>query len=300
MSSVHKILAPAAMLAVLVAAGTAQAYTVPPFSAPGINNPGYPDFTFGVLQANLWDAQFENVGSKNSPVWELTINSGAQNVGVFNFQSGAYTVGSETISLTAYFNNKGQLITSDPNALKITGSLYPSGCLPTTASPNTPTACGYGSRPTGVTWASVKNQTLWSASLTSFGVNTANDALGFNTSNFGGWADQSQFTGGSTSESLWLYALINTGNTYCVAPRPGNNCNNAPSQNGTFPYSTSNSAWNTFLKDLASGKGLSAATFYGIGGIATVPIPGALLLLGSGLAGLGGMLRRRREKALEA
>ena len=99
MSSVRRIIARAAVVAVLAAAGTAQAYTVPPFTAPGINNPGYPDFNFGVLQANLWDADFTNVGTKSSPVWELTINSRAQNVGVFNFQSGAYTVGSETITV---------------------------------------------------------------------------------------------------------------------------------------------------------------------------------------------------------
>jgi hypothetical protein len=279
-----KLLTSAAILAALAASGAAQAYTDPGFSAPGINSPGYPDFVSGVLNANLsanlqWNA---NADGHHDGAYVLSINdSGSNAVGAFNFPSGAYLVGNEKIAVTAYFDSTGHLLTGGGfnDSYTISGSL---------AAWNNPS---FGTAPAGYNWSAQPFETLFSAQLTGFGVDSTHEALGFNTSNFGGWANQ--FSGGSTSESLWLYGLISTGGTYCVGPRPNNNCTASPSQNGTFPFSTSNSAWNTFLNELKNHSPLKQASFTGIGEIATVPLPAALWLLGSGLIGLGGAFRRR-------
>jgi hypothetical protein len=289
MSSLSRVLTGAAVLAALAASSAAQAYTDPPFSAPGTNNPGYPDFVSGAASASVqnvenfqWNA---NADGHGNGAFVLTINEATQNVGVFNFPSGAYTVGNESLSVTAYFDKAGNLITNNSNMK----NLYEvEGSLNASSNPN------FGTAPSGFSWAAVPaNTLLFKATLTSVGVDMTHDALGFNTSNFSGWADQKQFTTGSP-ESLWLYALINTGNVYCVLPRPGNNCNNSPSQTGTLPYSTTNTAWNSFLNELKNKNNLKNATFAGIGAIATVPLPAAFLLFGSGLLGLGGSFRRRQ------
>jgi hypothetical protein len=287
MSSLSRVLTGAAVVAALAASSAAQAYTVPGFSAPGIASPGYPSFVSGAQSANVDDVDFRwnaNADGHKTGAYELTINQSAQNVGVFNFPNGAYTVNNESIQVTAWFDASGNLITNN-QYLKDTYTIK--GSLNASNNPN------YGTAPGWVSWKAQPVETLFSASLTGVGVDLTHDALGFNTSNFGGWANQQQFTGGSQNESLWLYALINTGNLYCVAPRPGNNCNNNPSQTGTLPYSTSNTAWNTFLKELKNHSGIKEATFYGIGLIATVPLPAGILLFGSGLLGLGGFFRRR-------
>jgi hypothetical protein len=286
MSSFSRVLTGAAVLAVLAASGAAQAYTDPAFSAPGIANPGYPDFVSGVLNANLEAADLEwnaNADGHGHGAFQLTIDQSAANVGVFNFPSGAYLVGSETIKLTANFDSKGNLLTGTGfnNSYEIDGS------LPASNHPS------FGTAPGGFSWGAQPVEKLFGVSLTSFGVDSTHEALGFNTNNFSGWANQQQFTGGSTAESLWLYALINTGNLYCVGPRQNNNCNNPPLQNGTFPFTTSNSAWNTFLSELKNHSQLKAASFFGIGEIATVPLPAAIWLLTGGLAALGGRFRRR-------
>jgi hypothetical protein len=293
MLSLPKALTGAAVVAALAASSAAHAYTNPPFSAPGIANPGAPAFVSGVQSANVDDIDFQwnaNADGHHDGAYVLSINESAQNVGVFNFPSGAYTVGNESVEVTAYFDSKGNLITNNQylkNTYEVEGSLNAS------SSPN------FGTAPGGYKWtAQPANTVLFSANLTSVGVDSAHDALGFNTDNFSGWANQKQFTGGSTSESLWLYALINTGNLYCVLPRPGSNCNNNPNQTGALPYSTTNTAWNNFLTELKNHSGVKDATFYGIGAIATVPLPAGLLLFGSGLAALGGAFRRRRSPEL--
>jgi hypothetical protein len=289
MSSLPRVLTGAAVLAALAASSAAQAYTNPPFSAPTVGSPGAPDFVSGVQSANVDDIDFKwnsNADGHNDGAYVLSINESAQNVGVFNFPSGAYTVGNEAVSLTAYFDSKGNLITNNKylsNTYEVEGTLNASN------NPN------FGTTPAGFKWGAVTTNTvLFSEHLTGVGVDSAHDALGFTTDNFGGWANQQQFTGGVNSETLWLYALINTGNVYCVLPRPGSNCNNNPSQTGALPYSTSNTAWNNFLSEIKNHSGIKSATFYGIGAIATVPLPAGLLLLGSGLLGFGGMFRRRQ------
>lgn len=290
MSSLSRALTGAAVLAALAASSAAQAYTNPPFSATGIANPGAPAFVSGVQSANVSDLNFAwnaNADGHKDGAYVLTINESAQNVGVFNFPGGSYTVGNESVQVTAFFDASGNLITNNKylaNTYEVEGSL------------NASTSPNFGTAPGGYSWKAQPVETLFSATLTGVGVDLAHDALGFNTSNFGGWADQKQFTGGSTSESLWLYALINTGNLYCVLPRPGSNCNNNPNQTGTLPYSTTNTAWNNFLTELKNHSNVKNATFYGIGAIATVPLPAGLLLFGSGLAALGAFRRRRSSE----
>jgi|SRR5271165_2296907 len=285
MSIRSRVLTGAAVLVALAASGAAQAYTNPPFTAPGIANPGYPAFVSGVTTANLYSIGFQwnaNADGHHDGAYVLSINEKTQNAGAFNFQSGAYLIGNENIQLTANFSKTGQLLTGGywSNTYEVEGSVA--------ASKNP----SYGTAPSGFSWNAQPNELLFSESLTGFGVDLTHDALGFSTSNFGGWANQKQFTSGGP-ESLWLYALISTGNLYCVAPRTNNNCNNAPLQNGTFPYVTTNSAWNNFLKQLSTHSGLTSATFNGIGEIATVPVPPSVWLLGSGLLGLFGVRRRK-------
>jgi hypothetical protein len=285
MSSLSRALTGAAALAALAASGAVQAYTVPSFSTPGVPNPGYPSFVSGVQSANLEDVDLKwnsNADGHNHGAFQLTINEEAQNVGIFNFPTGAYIVGNESIKVTANFDSTGHLLTNMANTYEIDGSLK---------AWNSP---DFGTKPPNVNWSTQPVEKLFSVSLSNVGVDSTHEALGFTTKNFGGWANQHQFTGGSTSESLWLYALISTGNLYCVLPRPGNNCNNSPSQQGTLPFTLANSSWNTFLSELKNHTQLKEAKFIGIGVIATVPLPAALWLLSGGLAGLGVFGRRSK------
>src|SRR5262245_53305199 len=100
MSSLSRVLTSAAVLAALAASSAAQAYTDPGFSAPGIASPGYPDFVSGVLNGSVtaslqWNA---NADGHHDGAYVLSISDDGPNaVGVFNFPSGAYLVGTETI-----------------------------------------------------------------------------------------------------------------------------------------------------------------------------------------------------------
>jgi hypothetical protein len=270
MKNFGNILTGAAVVAALAVAGAAHAATNPPFSAPGVSSPGYPDFISGNYEATL-TSSMETVGKTKETVFTLSISGSDPNLGVFNFPGADYLAGNETISLTANFTSTGQLITGLSNTFKVTGS------LPASSNPT------YGTAPAGFSWSAQPNETLFSATLTGYGVDSTHEGLGFVATDFGGWADQKQFTNGSTTESLWLFELSSL----------------LPASSGTSQIQslTNNAGWNAFLAELKSGSALKAADFYLLGGIATVPLPAAFWLLLSGIAAVG-VIGRRRSRLL--
>jgi hypothetical protein len=175
-------------LAVSAGAGVANASSLPNFSAPGIGQPGFPDFAALNFSASLQ-------GSSQSG-YVLTITGRDPNFGAFNFKGGSYDVGNEEIELTAHFTSTGQLIKSQPNTIEIFGSLPAS---------NRPSS---GKAPKGESWSKQPFELLFEAVLTGVGADLKKDALGFSTKDFSGWADQRRFTGSANpTESLWLYSI---------------------------------------------------------------------------------------------
>jgi len=248
---------------VLMAAGSAHAFTVIPFTAGGVAPDGYPDFWSENGSATLTQAKH---GGNFTFTYTDIFNSKscATCAAVFNFPSGAYAVQNLDLTVTATFNTSGQFLS---------GNYSIAGSLPPLASPT------YGSAPGGYNWTSTTSP-LFTATLTGANVDMTHDALGFTTSSFGGWADQNQFTGGSTSESLWLYSQLS--------------CQTANQNSPLCTNSTTNTFWNSFLQQLKNKNLNLTGNFAGLASIATVPIPAALLLFGSGLAALGSGFRRRR------
>jgi hypothetical protein len=249
----------ASVLAVLMT-GIAHAFPTPNFKGtdPNIGSPGYPDF---------WAADFSASLTANSQgsVYTLSIQGSNPNLGIFNFPNAAYTVGNEQVKLTAHFDSSGNLLTSLANTYEIDGSLQSS---------SNPT---FGSAPGGYSWAAQPVEKLFSAQLTAVTVDSKDEALGFLSTNFGGWANQKQFTGtdGIDTESVWLYSLL------------------APLSSYNSQINSANSNWNSFLAQIKNHSALKANTFYGIASIATVPLPAAILLFCSSLLGLGGLARHR-------
>jgi hypothetical protein len=131
-----------------------------------------------------------------------------------------------------------------------------------------------------VTWTAGSG-TLFSASLTSGSLvaSTSGDYIGFGTGNFSGWAKNQHLT--STAESLYLYASGSS--SLGTAP--------------TLGISTTNSAWNALVTALHGGGTLANAAYSNIGAYATVPLPLTGILLLSGVAGLGGFVRRKAALA---
>ena len=263
-----KTLAAASLAATLVT-GIAHAFTVPNFTGTNSNigSPGYPDFAAANFSASL-------TSNSQGTVYTLSIQGSNPNVGVFNFQNADYLVGNESIKLTASFDSHGNLLTGGGynDSYEIDGSLAAS------SSPSV------GSPPKGYSWAAQPVETLFNATLTGVTVDSKDEALGFGSTNFGGWANQKQFTGtsGKDSESVWLFSLL------------------SPFASYNSQVNTANTQWNNFLAQIKSHSTLKGNTFYGIGSIATVPLPAAILLFASGLLGLGGSLRRRQGQPLPA
>jgi len=228
----------------------AQAIDIPSFSAPAIPEPGYPDFAALNFSASL-------SGSAKSG-FTLTISEADPNIGVFNFKHGAYLVSDETIQLVAHFDSTGHLLTNQNNSIEIEGS------VPAWTHPS------YGAAPTGYSWSGTTRDTLlFYADLTAVGVDSKDEALGFSTTDFYGWA--SQFANPNAAESLWLYSLLGS-----VDPGTG-----------------AGKSWDAFLAEINNHTALTTARFAGIESVATVPLPSTLLLMLSGLAGVGGFAWRR-------
>jgi len=253
-----------ALALTLLSVGTAHAITVPTFAGPGVSSPGYPDFwganvSASVVQNGNGTFTLSVVGSEAACGNFHTL--GSCSAAIFNFPGAGYLIGNETMSLTANFSSSGAF---NSGSYTITGS------LPASANPT------FGSAPSGFSWGAQKNQILLSANLTADTIDSADQALGFQDVITGGWADLGQFTSNpATPESVWLYAQLS-----------GLNMDGGDNKG--------NSAWNDFLAELQSGRALRANTFLAVGSIATVPLPGAVWLLGSGVIGLLASARRRR------
>jgi hypothetical protein len=271
MSKSLPMLAGTIALAAVAAGDQALAFTAVPVTGTDVNlagntnvpPPGYPDFWSYDGSATLTQARHDgNFTFTYTDIFNP--HSCPSCAAVFDFPSGAYAVQNLDLTLTATFNTSGQFLSG---TYSIAGSLPPS---------SRPT---YGTAPSGVSWSSTSTP-LFTAKLTGATVNMSTDALGFTTSDFGGWADQPQFTGGSTSESVWIYAQLS--------------CQTANQNSPLCTNSTRDSLWNTFLAQLKHKDLDMTGCFKGLDSIATVPIPAAVVLFGSGLAGLGAALRRRR------
>ena len=251
-----------ATLCLACGSGVAHAITVPGFIGTGVPPPGYPDFWGANVDATL--TRNKN-GSFTLSVLGNTAACGSSktlancSAALFNFPAGAYLVGNETLNLTANFSSGG-MFTS--------GSYTITGSLPASSNPT------LGMAPPNVGWGAQGNETLLTATLTGDAIDSTDAALGFAATITGGWADQKQFTSGSP-ESVWLYSLVS-------------------GLSMTSGDSTANKAWNNFLAELQSGHLTKGASFVAIGSIATVPLPGVVMLFGSGVMGLLGLARRRR------
>jgi hypothetical protein len=304
MLKLSKVSAGSALLLALAASGGAYALTVPNFSPtsgqPSVSAPGYPDFwsldysaALTTTKATKTTAAYDTLSILGNNPNVLGSNGVAT---IFNFQNASYYVSNETLSITAKFSTTGVF---ESGTLSVQGSLNPwksptlgtspAGYQNALVSPTCTKNC--------TTWqnTSIPTTTLFSATLTNVGVDTKDEALGFSIDNFGGWADQKTFTNGGV-ESLWLFALCSN------QPNCGFFGSKAASSSmSSYGWSDGggNSAWNTFLADIKGHSTLVANTFYDISSITTVPLPGAALLLFSGLGGLG-MFRRRRSATLPA
>src|SRR5271165_1452605 len=247
-----------AAIAAATVGGVANAITVPDFSAPGIPSPGYVDFAALNYSASL---------NPSGGGYTLTILGTNPNAGLFNFQNASYLIGGEQVKLTVNFDATGHLVPTVANTIEIDGSL---------AAWNKPFL---GTPPAGFSWSAQGYEKLFGAELTGVGVDAKDEALGFTTANFSGWANQPQFATGS--ESLWLFSLSG-----------GLDGSKWGGKN-----SWGKSSWDKFLDQIEDHRPLQAANFYAIGSITTVPLPATTLLLLGGLLVMGGFARRKTRPA---
>lgn len=236
-------------------ASTVDASTnLPPFDAPGIGAASYPNF----LDTN-GNITMKKMRADGESYWQLSGKGSATSL--WGADS-SYNVKNEKFKYVANFDSNGNLITSIgsknlDNYLEIRGSL-PAGQIGNTS------------------WDKIRNPNtlLLKADLTDFGIDLANSALGFKTLFTGGWApSQPGLTGGSIGENLWLFSDEEDNDRFM-----------------NLIYALDGIQGNGTLDSLI-GKN---KTIKHVSAIASVPVPGAVWLFGTGLAGL---LAARRKHA---
>jgi hypothetical protein len=196
--------------------------------------------TVSVAAVNGGGYQLTAIGTGN-----VTLNSPSPDTASY-----AGTLTGTGYSLTANFDSSSKFV-STGSLFTITGNL-------------TSTPTGSTGTPEGL---------LYSANLTSFGTNANQAAIAFNTVFNTSWSNQQMFTGGSTSEVVYLFDQVGLGTGY-------------------GRLSSLISALGTNNLGSVVGKSYTA-----IESIATVPLPLPVVLFGTGLTALLGLGRKRRATA---
>jgi hypothetical protein len=198
----------------------------------------------------------KKMGSGANIYWQMT--GTGSTASLFGASNNAYNLTKDSVKYVANFDINGKLITSIGtkslnNTLEIRGAL-PAGTIGNTH------------------WNALSNQLLLSATLLDNNFangtpdligNYGGNALGFKTQFTGGWAaNQPGLTGGSTGESLWLFSASK--NFLDLV-----NALDGISTNGTLSSLIGNSK-----------------TITKVSSVASVPVPGAVWLFGTGLISL--------------
>lgn len=187
-----------------------------------------------------------SVATKTGGGYTLTATS-AGNINFYQNSSNVSTMGSgKGYTLTANFDKNSNFIATG-SSLTILGTL--NSTLGGTAQ---------------------KSTTLFSANLTDFGTDANTAAIAFKTKFNPSWSNQIKFTGGSTSESVYLFDQVGLNN------------------GGHGRLSSLIAALNA--RNLGS---INNQHFVGVESIASVPLPLPVLLFGSGLTALIGLRRKR-------
>lgn len=219
-------------------ANISQAVQVPTIPIPPISPAGQPGFDFRGLTVSLTNPS-AGVYSLSATGTASTFTFYAPNTASsYAGTSGAYT-------LNASFDSSGNYLGG--------GTLLIKGAVA-----GTPPAWGTTSAAT----------TLWSANLSAFGYSQSQDALGFSTDTFAGWANKPIFTYGNTVESVYLFDMLG------ISGGSGR----LESLVNAFANSNLNAGLGTYLA---------------VESITTVPVPTAFILFGSSLLGLLGFRRKR-------
>lgn len=266
----------------------AYAATAPAgLTAPGITSPGYPDF---------WDSgetvKVVRNGSGSSSNRYYTLTSTGSNA-AFNFPSNAWNLSGESVKITANFDRFGNLITAKPGCFGSKCGLTNEVLIRGKIGANNPSV-----DPGIPSWSAVTTtSTLFRATINGYGVDLNDDpsaagmdkGLGFKTTNFSGWAADSKFTGGSTTESTWLF---NAPCTTSTASTASSGCFSG-SGFGKLLLALDGNGFNGTLDSIVG----SSKSWTGVQSITTVPLPAAVWLFGSALLGMSAVGRRNRRAA---
>jgi hypothetical protein len=234
----------------LAMSGQAQAAATLPALTPISGLTGAPnsaDWSFYNRSVNV------SVASNGASGYTLTA-TGAANFSFYapNY-SATYAGTASSYVLTANFDSTGHFVAGSGNELKIVGSL---------ASTQAPAGASFPG-------------TLFDASLTAFGYDSAHQTIGFNTAfDSSSWAtNNSAFTGGSTAETVYLF-------------------------DPAFLAHGTSGSWNTLVTAFANQDlGSLAGKSFVASEVAAVPLPLPAVLFGTGLTALFGFKRRSAKQA---